>query len=134
MTAVYRECVRNSQYQTVDKGYTCAMTRYLVSIQVFQAQKDQLSWFYIKLAGYTLMVLVRFDDIMGDAEPSSRLDSLDQALALAGAVGITVPLAQLKGFEAAPPVAVLIAGAIYFASHMARKWTRQYKQARKNKR
>lgn len=80
------------------------------------------------------MVLVRFDDIMGDSEPSSRIDSLDQALSLSAAVGITVPLAQTKGFEAAPPVAVAIAGATYFALHMARKWTRQYKQARKDKR
>ena len=80
------------------------------------------------------MVLVRFDDIMGDAEPSSRIDSLDQAISLSAAVGITVTLAQLKGFEAAPPVAVAIAGATYFALHMIRKWTRQYKEARKNKR
>ena len=80
------------------------------------------------------MVLVRFDGIMGDEAPSARIDSLDQFLSLSAAVGITVALAQLKGFAAAPPVAVAIAGATYFGLHMVRKWTRQYKQAGKQKR
>ena len=79
------------------------------------------------------MVLVRFDDIMGDAEPSAKIDSLDQFLSLSLAVGISVALAQLKAFTAAPPVAVAIAGSTYFALHMVRKWVRQYKQARKDK-
>lgn len=103
-------------------------------LQAYKLEKEQLTWFYIKLAGYTLMVLVRFDGIMGDAEPSSRIDSLDQFLSLATAVAVTVPLAQFLKFKAAPPVAVAIAGSTYLALHMLRKWTRQYKQARKDKR
>ena len=97
-----------------------AVVQTLVLLQVYQLEKTQLSWFYIKLAGYTLMVLVRFDDIMGDAEPSSRIDSLDQFISLSAAVAVTVPLAQFLDFEAAPPVAVAIAGFTYFALH-ARK-------------
>ncbi|KAL3151781.1 hypothetical protein ABBQ38_012755 [Trebouxia sp. C0009 RCD-2024] len=104
------------------------------STAAYKLEKEQLTWFYIKLAGYTLMVLVRFDGIMGDAEPSSRIDSLDQFLSLATAVAVTVPLAQFLKFKAAPPVAVAIAGSTYLALHMLRKWTRQYKQARKDKR
>lgn len=106
----------------------------LVPLQVYHLEKAQLSWFYIKLAGYTLMVLVRFDDIMGDCEPSSRIDSLDQFLSLSTAVAVAVPLAQFLEFKAAPPVAVAIAGFTYLALHMLRKWTRQYKKARKDKR
>lgn len=80
-----------------------------------------------------MMVLVRFDDIMGDSEPSARIDSLHMFLALCAAVATCVPLTKIQNFDAAPPVAVLIAGAVYLGLHLARKWTRQFKKARKEK-
>jgi len=102
-------------------------------VQVFSENKAELYWFFIKVAGYTMMVLVRFDDIMGDSEPSSRIDALHMFIALCAAVGVCVPLTKINNFNAAPPVAVLIAGAVYLALHLIRKWTRQFKKARKDK-
>ncbi|KAL0026270.1 hypothetical protein WJX77_007445 [Trebouxia sp. C0004] len=101
--------------------------------KVYQTESAQMSWFYLKLAGYTMMVFVRFDDIMGDTEPVARIDALHMFLALAVAIGCTVPLAKLKSFDAAPPTAVIVAGGVYLALHLVRKWMRQIKQARKDK-
>ena len=109
------------------------MTAVSIMLQVFSDNKSQLYWFYLKLAGYTMMVLVRFDDIMGDTEPSSRVDALHMFLALATAVAACVPLAHYQSFDAAPPTAVIIAGGVYLALHLIRKWMRQLKQARKQK-
>ena len=103
-------------------------------MQVFGENRTQLYWFYLKLAGYTMMVLKRFDDIMGDTEPSSKTDTLHMFLALCAAVGACVPLARLGSFNAAPPAAVIIAGAVYLGLHLVCKWTRQFKTARKEKR
>jgi len=102
-------------------------------LQVYKTEAAQMSWFYLKLAGYTMMVFVRFDDIMGDTEPVARIDALHMFLALAAAIGVTVPLAKLKSFDAAPPTAVIVAGGVYLALHLVRKWMRQIKQARKDK-
>lgn len=80
-----------------------------------------------------MMVLVRFDDIMGDTEPSSRIDSLHMFLALCACVAVCTPIAKLKSFTAAPPTAVIIAGGVYLGLHLVRKWMKQFKQARKDK-
>lgn len=105
----------------------------MLPLQVYKTEAAQMSWFYLKLAGYTMMVFVRFDDIMGDSEPVARIDALHMFLALAAAIACTVPLAKLKSFDAAPPTAVIVAGGVYLALHLVRKWTRQIKQARKDK-
>ncbi len=105
----------------------------MLPLQVYKTEAAQMSWFYLKLAGYTMMVFVRFDDIMGDTEPVARIDALHMFLALAAAIGVTVPLAKLKSFDAAPPTAVIVAGGVYLALHLVRKWMRQIKQARKDK-
>ena len=105
----------------------------ILPLQVYKTEAAQMSWFYLKLAGYTMMVFVRFDDIMGDTEPVARIDALHMFLALAAAIACTVPLAKLKSFDAAPPTAVIVAGGVYLALHLVRKWMRQIKQARKDK-
>lgn len=103
-------------------------------LQVYRNNTDQLAWFYLKLAGYSMMVLVRFDDIMGDQEPSARVDVLHMALALSASVCVGVPLAKLRNYDAVPPIAVLVAGGTHLVLHFLRKWLRQFKQARKDRR
>ena len=114
--------------------HTCSQSQIIACpVQVFREGSPQLTWFYLKLAGYTCMVLVRFDDIMGDSEPSARIDSIHMFVSLIVAVGCAVALARLQNYNAVPAFAVLVAGVVYLALHLIRKWMRQYKKARKDK-
>ena len=88
-------------------------------MQVCIDQRVQFIWFPIQLAGFTCMIIVRFDVILGKGSKHTRADVLHMMLAVAASIGLAIPLARVYSLGYVPAIAVAIAGVVYLASHFA---------------
>ena len=102
--------------------------------QVCVDQYVQFVWFPIKLAGYTCMILVRFDVILGNRVTKARTDVLCMLVALSVSIGLAVPLAKVYHLDYVPPLAVATAGIVYLAMHFLGRLTQREQQPQASKR
>lgn len=98
-------------------------------MQVCTEQYVQFIWFPIKLAGYTCMIIVRFDIILGSGVTRARTDVVRMLVALSAAIGLAVPLAKVYDLDYVPPIAVATAGTLYLTLHLVGRLTQHEQQA-----
>ena len=100
----------------------------LVHVQVCVDQYVQFIWFPMKLAGYTCMIIVRFDVILGSRVTKARTDVLCMLVALSASIGLALPLAKVYHLDYVPPIAVATAGTVYLAMHFLGRLTQREQQ------
>jgi hypothetical protein len=104
-----------------------------VHVQVCVDQYVQFIWFPMKLAGYTCMIIVRFDVILGSRVTKARTDVLCIVVALSVSIGLAVPLAKVYHLDYVPPIAVATAGVVYLALHFLGRLTQREQQPQASK-
>lgn len=90
-------------------------------LQVLRREYAQFVWYAIKLLGYTCIILVRFDSILGEAPPSNRRDAVHLFLALVATIVMATAVAQETSFGYVPPLAVFTGGSTYLLLHLLSK-------------
>ena len=109
-------CIYITPFKTADSFVQCWI------VQLVATSRHQYGALLVLMIGYSFMITSTFNRIMG-MHVTIKQDALYLVLAVVFSFGVTVALNEVVPYTYIPPVAVILAGSIYFtlslAQHMA---------------